>query len=51
MMPELRPLTDRDAEVPAIWEEEYMLAPVEVDSSRGDVFDLKELVIPDLYTL
>lgn len=44
-------MTDREAEVPAIWEEEYMLAPVEVDSSKGDVIDLKELAIPDLYTL
>jgi hypothetical protein len=51
LLPELRQLSDRDAEVLAVWEEEYMLAPVEVNSSRGDVVNLRELAIPDLYTL
>ncbi len=30
-LPELRQLSERGAEVPAIWEEEYMLAAVEVN--------------------
>ena len=43
-------MTDRHMEVPAIWEEVYMLAPVEVDSGKGDVLNLKELIIPDLFS-